>query len=233
MAKQKPLVSRHLERISGDVLSQYRNIIREYVKGQHGVYALYRGNQLQYVGLASNLRSRLNQHLKDRHAGTWDHFSVYLTVTDEHLRELESLVLRIAEPKGNKLAGGFFNSEDLRPRFRRQISEFHKSELDRILGVALPKAINKLAEHVKRNGDGRIPTLAKYVQKPLSIRMTYKGKLYKAQIRRDGTIYHRGKTYTSPSSAATAIMRHPTDGWHAWKYLRIPGGWTELDELRK
>jgi hypothetical protein len=231
MAKQKPLVYRHLENISGDVLSRYRNVIRDYVKGQHGVYALYQKNRLQYVGLASNLRSRLGHHLKDRHAGTWDSFSVYLTLTDEHLRELESLVLRIAAPKGNKLAGQFFNSEDLRPRFRRQISEFHKLELARMLGLTTPKQVEKLAVRVKSNG--RIPTLAKHVRRPFTIRMSYKGKLYKAQVKRDGTIYHRGKSYTSPSSAASAITRRPMDGWLTWKYRRAPNDWVPLDELRR
>ena len=232
MAKQKPLVCRHLERISGDVLSQYRDVIREYVKGQHGVYALYRGNQLQYVGLASNLRSRLAQHLRDRHADTWDHFSIYLTVTDEHLRELESLVLRIASPKGNKLIGQFFSSEDLRPRFRRQIAEFHKLELARMLGVIKPKEAVKIVDRIKANG--RIPTLAKYVARAFTIRMSYKGRLYKAQVRRDGTIYYRGgHNYTSPSSAASAITRKPIDGWHAWKYRRAPNKWASLDELRR
>ncbi len=72
MPNQKPLVCKHLENISGDVLSQYRNVIRDYVKGQHGIYALYQKNRLQYVGLASNLRQRLGHHLKDRLAGTWD-----------------------------------------------------------------------------------------------------------------------------------------------------------------
>lgn len=33
MAKQKPLVCKHLENISGDVLSRYRNVIRDFVKG--------------------------------------------------------------------------------------------------------------------------------------------------------------------------------------------------------
>ena len=150
------------------------------MKGQRGVYALYRGNQLRYVGLASNLRSRLAQHLRDRHAGTWDHFSIYLTVTDEHLRELESLVLRIASPKGNKLIGQFFNSEDLRPRFRRQIAAFHKLELARMLGVIRPKERVEIAERIKSNG--RIPTLAKYVARPFTIRMSHKGRLYKAQV---------------------------------------------------
>ena len=231
MAKQKPLVCKHLENISGDVLSRYRNVIRDFVKGQHGVYALYQKNRLQYVGLASNLRSRLGHHLKDRHAGTWDSFSVYLTVTDEHLRELESLVLRIAAPKGNRLTGQFSESEDLRPRFRRQISEYHKLELARMLGLTTREKVERVAARVKSNG--RIPTLAKHVRRPFTIRMSYKGKLYKAQVRRDGTIYHRGKSYTSPSSAASAITRRAIDGWLAWRYLRIPGGWVPLDELRR
>jgi len=237
MAKQKPLVCQHLENISGDVLSRYKNVIRDYVKGQHGVYALYQKNRLQYVGLASNLRSRLGHHLKDRHAGTWDSFSVYLTVTDEHLRELESLVLRIATPKGNKLAGQFFNSEDLRPRFRKQITQYHRLELARILGLGARHDIGKVNGRTKvaavAKKNGRIPTLAKHVSKPFTIRMTYKGKLYKAQVRRDGTIYHRGRRYLSPSAAARAITHGHIDGWRAWKFRRTPRVWVSLDKLRK
>jgi len=52
------------------------------------VYALYRREKLYYVGLATNLRSRINQHLKDRHKGKWTHFSLYILRKTEHLREL-------------------------------------------------------------------------------------------------------------------------------------------------
>lgn len=233
MAKQKPLVCQHLENISRDVLGTYKDVIREYVKRRHGVYALYRGTRLYYVGLASNLRTRLSHHLRDRHASTWDHFSVYLTVGDEHLRELESLVLRIASPKGNKLLGKFAGSEDLRPRFRRQIAQFHKFELARLFGDTTRDEMGHDNSNVRLNRNGRTPTLARYVRRPFTIRMSYKGRLYKAQVRRDGTIYHRGKSFTSPSSAASAITRRNIDGWHAWKYLRIPGGWVPLNDLRR
>jgi GIY-YIG catalytic domain len=123
MPKQKPLVCQHLENLSREVLRDYKDIIREYVRHRHGVYALYRKTRLYYVGLASNLRSRLNSHLRDRHADTWDRFSIYLTVGDEHLRELESLVMRISTPKGNRQKGKFSRSEDLRRRFRRQVAQ--------------------------------------------------------------------------------------------------------------
>lgn len=231
MAKQKALVCQHLEKISGDVLGKYKDVIREYVKRRHGVYALYRKNRLHYVGLASNLRSRLATHLRDRHAGIWDHFSVYLTVGDEHLRELESLVLRIASPKGNKQKGKFSESVDLRRRFRRQIAQSQRLELDRLLGSIGPKKAAKLKEQIKR--DGRIPTLARYVTQRFQIRLMYKGRLYRARVRSDGTINYRGKVFTSPSWAAMSIYKRSVDGWHVWKFQRAPGDWVPLDELRR
>jgi hypothetical protein len=59
------LVCQHLENISRRALENYQNIIKEYVKGLHGVYALYRKNNLCYVGLASNLRNRLTTHNRE------------------------------------------------------------------------------------------------------------------------------------------------------------------------
>ena len=64
MAKRAQLVSQHLENISHEVLSKYQDVIRSYVRGRQGIYALYRKNELYYVGLAGNLRSRLKSHLR-------------------------------------------------------------------------------------------------------------------------------------------------------------------------
>lgn len=61
------LVCQHLEGASAKLFEQYADILREYVRGRHGVYALYKEDRLYYVGLAGNLRSRLKQHLRDRH----------------------------------------------------------------------------------------------------------------------------------------------------------------------
>src|SRR5262245_64171457 len=89
MAKRAQLVSQHLENISHEALSKYQDVIRSYVRGRQGIYALYRKNELYYVGLAGNLRSRLKSHLRDRHKKLWDRFSVYLTIGDSHLRSEE------------------------------------------------------------------------------------------------------------------------------------------------
>jgi hypothetical protein len=100
MAKHKPLVSQYLEAISGTALDKYQRVIRAYVRQRHGVYALYRRDKLYYVGLAKNLRNRLKHHLRDKHQGKWDRFSVYLTIgwsapqSSAHREELRVVAAR-------------------------------------------------------------------------------------------------------------------------------------------
>ena len=146
MAKRSPLVCQHLENVSRDVLEEHQDIIREYVRHRQGVYALYRRGKLYYVGLASNLRTRLSHHLKDRHGESWDRFSVYVTIGDSHLRELESLLLRIVKTKGNKQKGKFAKSEDLRRNFARDAKRSWQIEMQDLLG--LPAARHLWRAHV-------------------------------------------------------------------------------------
>ena len=70
MKRNAQLVCQHLENISREALEEYQDIIRQYVRGRQGIYALFRRGKLYYVGLATNLRTRLTQHLRDRHAGS-------------------------------------------------------------------------------------------------------------------------------------------------------------------
>src|SRR3954451_25363477 len=119
MARRSQLVCQQLEKISRDALEKYQDIVRHYIRGRNGVYALYKRDKLYYVGLATNLRGRLKQHLKDQHGEAWDRFSVYLTIGDSHLKEMESLILRIAHPSGNKQIGKFVRCENLVKRFAR------------------------------------------------------------------------------------------------------------------
>jgi len=231
------LVCQHLEGISRTLFEKYPEVVR-YFKGRHGIYALYKGNRLFYVGLASNLRSRLHHHLRDQHRQSWDRFSIYLTLSDEHLRELESLVLRIASPKGNVQAGKFTRSQDLHRSVRRIIRDIQKREQMDILGEdILPQKIQK-QEISKDKG-----ILAQYINKRFHIRFRYKDKLYIAHVRRDGWITFaaesadakrfKDKIFKSPSLAASEISGHSMNGWHNWKYERSPGEWVLIDELRK
>lgn len=223
------LVSQHLENISRTALEEYQHILKEYVKGRHGVYALYSKGRLYYVGLASNLRNRLQAHLKDRHAQTWDSFSVYLTINDSHLHELETLILKIAAPKGNRISGNFIKAENLKPIFKQAVTKAQQRELVKL-------GLKKIAETVKPKAikqKGFKAVLAPYVKDKFEIRFWYKSKLYKAAIRKDGTIIYKGVSYNSPSTAASAITKRAMNGWTTWRYESSPGDWVVLDVLRK
>ena len=231
MPKRTPLVCQHLENLSRTALEEHQDIIRQYVRRRQGVYALYRRGKLYYVGLAGNLRNRLAHHLKDRHHGSWDRFSVYITISDGHLRELESLILRIVKPPGNKQKGKFAKSEDLRRRFKRDLSADMRSIINDILGKPTPVLPRQT---VTTKDDGRKPVLADYITGSMKLRAHHKGKTLRAFVRKSGKIRFGGKTYTSPSLAGQAAVKRPTcNGWIFWQYERAPGDWVTLDNLRK
>ena len=227
MKKRAQLVCQHLENISREALERDPEIIYQYVRGRQGVYALYRRGKLYYVGLATNLRNRLKHHLKDRHGHSWDRFSVYLTIGDHHLRELEALILCMVKPSGNKQKGKFARSEDLHRRFRRDIKRRVLAQVDGLFGDAHPRA-------TAIEPDGRKPVLTAYVIAPMKLRAFYKGKMLFARVRRSGTIRFAGKLYNSPSVAGgAAVKRRTCNGWTFWEYERAPGDWVKLDELRQ
>ena len=194
---------------------------------------LYRHGKLYYVGLATNLRNRLKHHLKDRHGRSWDRFSVYLTVGDHHLRELEALILRTVKPSGNKQKGKFAKSEDLRRRFRGDIKRSVLAEVEGLFGEYQPTR-RRQQEAPTDLASGKKPMLAAFISAPMKLRARFKGKLLTAQVRRDGTVRFASDIFTSPSLAAAAACKRKTcNGWTFWMYERAPGDWVLLDALRK
>jgi hypothetical protein len=234
MGKRRPLVSQHLENISRKALDEYQEVIREHVYGRHGIYALYRRNALYYVGLASNLRNRLKHHLKDRHQKSWDRFSVYLTADDEHMKELESLVLRIVPTKGNKVRGKFAQSENLGKLLQRRIWADVRQRVRDLFGKnpRLAAADRRKGRLTKKRGRSRLP-LAGVFPRTVTIRRRYKGNWYRARVRRDGQISYDGKLYDSPSYPARLICNRGVNGWSFWSYEARPRQWVPLQRLRK
>ncbi|OGP56846.1 MAG: hypothetical protein A2V67_18315 [Deltaproteobacteria bacterium RBG_13_61_14] len=246
MAKRsKPLVREYLENVSRMALEKYQRLIRESAKGKEGVYALYRGERLRYVGLATDLRNRLNAHLRGRHSQSWDKFSIYLTNDDEHLRELEALVIRIAAPKENRQKAKFSKADNLMRAFRRAIRDIQNKELDHLTGVEkefVEKAGLSRRFKNKRRKAGKRPkekkkrkreaVLSRYTNKWFKIYADYKGKRYWAKVPKDGTINFNGKIFTTPSAAGSAVTSKAIDGWHFWKFKNRKSEWVKLDELR-
>jgi hypothetical protein len=240
------LVIQHLEGIAGAALDEYPEVLKEFIRGRNGVYALYKKERLYYVGLARNLRSRLRHHLRDRHAGRWDRFSIYLTEGDEHLKELESLVLRIAEPRGNKVAGKFLDSEDLKRRFRRRLKESWNRKVEEMTDWAEPqppRTPKVSTRRVESDARKRANVLTEYVSRRFHIRLRHKGKQFVAHVRADGSIVFgretadwgrlHGKEFSSPSLAAAAAVGHAMNGWTTWRFWSTKGELLPLDALRK
>jgi hypothetical protein len=230
MAKRAQLVSQHLENISHEALSKYQDVIRSYVRGRQGIYALYRKNELYYVGLAGNLRSRLKSHLRDRHKKLWDRFSVYLTIGDSHLKELESLILRTVKPSGNHQSGKFIKSENLRGKLSRELRARQRQEINWVIGRSTSPIPKHRRQKVVRNGG---PVLAAFVNRSMKLRATFKDKPIRARVRKNGFVRYKNRDYNSPSLAAAAVVKHSYNGWTFWKYERGPGDWVFLDELRR
>ena len=237
------LVIQHLEGIAGAALDEYPEVLKEFIRGRNGVYALYKKERLYYVGLARNLRSRLRHHLRDRHAGRWDRFSIYLTEGDEHLKELESLVLRIAEPHGNRVTGKFLASEDLKRTFKRRLKENWARKFEDMTDWAEPEQPREPKRRTASDAEKGDNELAKYVTKRFHIRLRHKDKQYVAHVLLDGRIAFarespvtsaiRKVKYLSPSAAATAVTGHSMNGWAVWHFWSTNGELVPLDALRK
>ena len=232
--RTRHLVTRYLERTSGGVFSDFSRQLTDLVGREHGVYALYKGNRLYYVGLASDLRNRIKNHLKDRHAGKWDKFSLYIIRKADHIRELESLIMRIADPKGNATTGRLKRAVNLRARLKSGIRKAQKEVLIDVFGgreKSRPRLLREKHHGVRKHG--RSATLAPYVKRGFPIKVTYKGTTYFARVRKDGRISFRGGLYTSPSIASGAITKRAFNGWTFWRYRSSEGKWVALSELRK
>ena len=228
MAQRTPLVLKHLEDVSWRLLEEYPDVIREMIRRQAGIYVLYRRNKMYYVGLASNLTGRLKGHLRDRHNGYWDRFSVYLTIHDEHMKELESLLLRITQPSGNRAGGQFTNSQNLMPVLDRAMREHDADRRARLLGG---KVARRRMRNKARRRSGTV-TLAGVVDRRIALQAHYNDQKYHASLRTDGMISYGKKLYESPSGAARAATGASVNGWAFWKY-RYKGKWIPLSQIKK
>ena len=242
MAKKKrkrvarTIVMGHLEKVSSKVFDRYRKQITEMIRGNYGVYALYRRDKLYYVGLATDFRRRINQHLRDRHKKKWNHFSLYIIGKSDHIREVEALLLRIADPTGNSQRGRLSRSKDLRPELKRLLVEDSKRVIDEILGVERkarkPRAIRKKERAPERTTRAAKP-LRGFFEKRTRIYASYKGETYRATVFTSGTVKFDGQLYNSPSAAGKAAREgKATNGWSFWKTKNSAGELVPLATLR-
>ncbi len=107
------------------LLPRYREVIGD----SSGIYALYKGDKLYYVGLAQNLLNRVDWHTRDRHRNRWDKVSFFVIEKHKYSKDIETVILRIAEPRGNGTRGKFEGHHELQDRLnkvRREIKDLAK-----------------------------------------------------------------------------------------------------------
>ena len=226
--KTDSLVTEFFEKISWKILEEYPQIINEMIKGKAGIYSLYYRDKLYYVGLTTNLKGRLKTHLKDRHKGLWDRFSVYLATEGHHIKPLESLVLRIVNPHGNHVQGRLPGAINMGRKINNQMSEIDANNRTRLLGGS---AVTRRIK-AKSTSKGTLG-LKGVVEHRYLLRGVYKNKEYRATLRKDGLISYSSKKYESPTAAAKMIIKgRAVNGWAFWKYRNDTGKWVPLSHLR-
>jgi len=112
----------------------FRAKLKELMKGYAGIYALYRKNELYYVGLTRNLFGRVSHHLRDRHAKRWDHFVIFRIKRVGYLKDIETLLTHVVDLPGNRVKGHIQKDGDIN-QILRQILSVHTREIREIRKV--------------------------------------------------------------------------------------------------
>lgn len=117
------LITGVLEKIPSGHFEAVGKELRDVLKKQPGIYSLYKDDRIYYVGLASNLFGRIKHHLRDKHKGEWNYFSIFIVKRVKFLKDLETSLIRIAKPKGNKRLGRIHNHGELQQILKKSIRE--------------------------------------------------------------------------------------------------------------
>ncbi len=230
--KSKPIVEAYLERIGQKVFKDFSSVITGLIKGNQGIYVLYKRDKLYYIGLASNLKNRIKHHLNDKHKNYWTHFSLYIISKQEHIKEFESVILRIAYPKGNSVKGKLSRAKNLRPSLKRRLKAEWERQINGIIGGKKKKVVKSTAKKAKTGKSER--PLSGVFSGGKVIYGSYKGKEYKAWVLANGGIKYKGRIYATPSGAGKAVItKGAVNGWNFWKYKDKSGELRKIADLRK
>jgi Restriction Enzyme Adenine Methylase Associated len=158
----------------------------------------------------------------------WDHFSIYLTIKDQHLREIEALLLRITKPPGAKQSGKLAQSKDM----KRQIMTAIRGKLNREVSSLFDSFVHLKGEpNIKARGEAS--DLLRYLPVGGRLKGTNRGRTFRARARSDGKVRYNGRNYSSLTLAAVAAIKRPTNGWWFWQVERGKHNWVRLTKIRK
>lgn len=203
------IITKKLQNIGISALENYSFLLTELIAEQPGIYALYKGNDLYYIGKAVDLKRRLSQHLKDRHHKKWDKFSLFIVNNEKHIGDLESLLVTVCEPKGNRQHPRG-KAVSLESDFRKRI-DVYRQEQDALL-FGRKKGVSS--------------------RKVIPLETVYKGKKYTAKLLSNGNISFNRQIFSSPSAAGRFITgKVSNNGLLFWKSKDKKGKLVSLKKL--
>lgn len=125
--KRGSLIKYPLENIKRESFGIIKKELKETLRKNPGVYALYKRHRdkLVYVGLATQLYGRVHGWSKHKKL-KWDKFSIFVIKNIKYLRDLETAVVRIARPKGNEIKGRVPYQKYLERILRDKVKEKRK-----------------------------------------------------------------------------------------------------------
>ncbi|HXZ41693.1 MAG TPA: GIY-YIG nuclease family protein [Terriglobales bacterium] len=109
----------------------FQEALKKVLGHYSGIYALYRGQELYYVGLSNNLHSRIKHHLEDRHKGKWDNFMIFRIKRANYLKDIETVILQTHQSPGNIQKGKLPKKYNLTEPFKAALKGL-KREIDLI-----------------------------------------------------------------------------------------------------
>ncbi|MBI1904336.1 MAG: GIY-YIG nuclease family protein [Planctomycetia bacterium] len=116
-------------RLPAEILENrvFTDRLQEIMRGFAGIYALYRHDELYYVGLTRNLLGRIRWHLRDRHKNKWDHFIIFKIQKVRYLKDVETLIHHLVEARGNRVKGKIPRDGDLNRVLREVLREHERA----------------------------------------------------------------------------------------------------------
>ena len=177
-----------LHRASIDILLEYEKVLINKIGDKGGIYVLYKGKNIYYIGKATKLKQRIKQHFNDKHKDQWDAFSLYVVSDNKFIPELERILIALIKPSGNSL----FYQREIK-RSENELKEAIRSIRDEYLDKLFPsgKEVNKST-----------PFKSKLLKR------TFKGKKYTALLQKDGTVIYNNKKYPSLTAVAKQITKY-------------------------
>jgi hypothetical protein len=153
----------------------------------------------------------------------------------DHIREVESLLVRIADPEGNKQRGKLRKSKNLERSLDAAIKNKQKEKRKKIFGKHKGKAKRKKTKKkVRKTKVVKERPLRGVFPGGKVIYAKYKGNIYKAWVKRNGGIRFKGQIHDTPTGAAKEIIeKGAVNGWNFWKYKDGAGNLIKLRTLRK